>query len=430
MPTFYARAAIILSILTPVAAIASRSSSAVVFYAFVALSLAALAHNGLRRFPGTAPAYPWLVAFALAAPLVSIAVTDMHVYGLRGSELEKGLRFALALPVLWLLIRVPARSLRQLQWGLIAAACIASLMIIVNVLLTHTDDPRAVIAQIGAHYNAVTAANLTLLFGVSALMTLPWTLSAWPSAERIVKILAFVLSVVATLLSGTRSSWMLLPICLLSLFLGREMKARTRLAWLVGGVLVLALAGVALYEVNQRFLEIASDVQQFDNGHLKDTSVGIRMQLWQAALHIFREHPWLGIGLANFRDALHDLAAQGVITQFVAENFGEPHNDLLGALAGYGLLGLVSMMALYWLPAAWFYRRLQTVSPDMRAAVRIGLLLCLGYTAFSLTEMMFRNMRSVPIYSTMVVILMAASRARTQEVNQDVPELDGQGFAK
>jgi O-antigen ligase len=86
---------------------------------------------------------------------------------------------------------------------------------------------------------------------------------------------------------------------------------------------------------------------------------------------------------------------------------------MLGALAGYGLLGLLSILALYLIPAAIFWRRSASADPVVHVGAQIGMLFCLGYFVFSLSEMMFRNMRSVPIYAVTVVVLFALTSART-----------------
>jgi O-antigen ligase len=85
---------------------------------------------------------------------------------------------------------------------------------------------------------------------------------------------------------------------------------------------------------------------------------------------------------------------------------------MLAALSGYGLLGLLSILTLYLLPAAIFFRRLASDDRVIRVGAQLGLLFCLGYCAFSLTEMMFRNMRSVPNYSLIVVTLIALTTPR------------------
>ena len=104
------------------------------------------------------------------------------------------------------------------------------------------------------------------------------------------------------------------------------------------------------------------------------------------------------------------------MTQEVVDGFGEPHNDLLAAMAGYGLLGLLSMLALYLVPAGVFFRRLASDDRVIRVGAQMGLLFCLSYCAFSMTEMMFRNMRSVPTYALIMVALIALTTARPQRV--------------
>ena len=116
--------------------------------------------------------------------------------------------------------------------------------------------------------------------------------------------------------------------------------------------------------------------------------------------------------MPNFRPELVKMAEQGTVTKLVSTDFGEPHNDYLGALAGYGLLGILSIFALYFVPAAVFMRRMRSDDVVVRVGAQLGLLFCLGYSVFSLSEMMFRNMRSVPIYAVTVVLLYALTTVR------------------
>ena len=91
---------------------------------------------------------------------------------------------------------------------------------------------------------------------------------------------------------------------------------------------------------------------------------------------------------------------------------------MLGALSGYGVLGLLTILILYLVPAAVFFRRLASDDRVIRVGAQLGLLFCLGFCAFSLTEMMFRNMRSVPNYSLIVVTLIALTTPRAAQAAQ------------
>ena len=247
-----------------------------------------------------------------------------------------------------------------------------------------------------------------------SIVTLPWTLTRWARFEAALKIFALPLTLAAVWVSQTRSSWGLLPVCgLVFLLAKRGWTVRKKAIFVACIAAVLAVGAVAAWHAKgTRWTEAASDVSLFTENKERDTSVGIRMQLWHASWLMFKQSPLVGVGVPNFRPELVKMAEQGTVTKLVSTDFGEPHNDYLGALAGYGLLGILSIFALYFVPAAVFMRRMRSDDVVVRVGAQLGLLFCLGYSVFSLSEMMFRNMRSVPIYAVTVVLLYALTTVR------------------
>ena len=399
-----------LVLLVPALALASPVGGPAIVYLAGLISLAALAANAIRHYEPMDFRALWPMAVALLLPLACMFITSAARNVWSGSELEKLVRFALGVPVLWLLLRAPRPWLKQIQWSLLAGALAGSAMLIV----TMTWWDRSMVAEIGGRYNAVAFANLTLLFGMMSLLTLGWGASTrWPRAETALKLLAAALSVWATWLSETRSSWMLLPILAVVVLLGlRGWSRRHKVYCALALGLVLAVTAAGIWNFSSRMQMTKTELQGFTTSADRDTSFGIRLQLWHASLLMFEKSPIVGIGPNNFRGELAQLEKQGVVSREVVEGFGEPHNDLLAALSGYGLLGLASILALYLVPAAIFLRRLASDDRVIRVGAQIGLLFCLGYCAFSLTEMMFRNMRSVPTYSLIVVALIALTTPR------------------
>jgi O-antigen ligase len=134
-------------------------------------------------------------------------------------------------------------------------------------------------------------------------------------------------------------------------------------------------------------------------------------------MDIFYENPWLGIGRrADFQPALIARVDQGMILPYVAQDWGEPHSDMIMILATQGLIGGLSLLLIYFAPAVIFVRRLASKqSMNTRVAAAMGLALCLGFAIFGLTELMFRGMRTIGFYSVMVGCLLALSEPR-QEV--------------
>ncbi|MBR8653397.1 O-antigen ligase family protein [Achromobacter sp. Marseille-Q0513] len=412
MPMFFSRSAALLALLVPALALISAAGGPAVLYLAGLLALVAWAMNVARRWQSFDFQDLMPMVVALGAPFAAMLVSCLWLGVWSGSEIEKLLRFALAIPVCWLLLRAPRQWLMQVQWSLLFAAYAGSLLLIV--IMLRSEMGRYGIGEFGGRYNAVAFADLTLMFATLSLMTLPWQLTRWPKTEAALKILVVPLALTGVWLSQTRSSWVLLPVYGLVFLLGRRAWTLRQKAACLGVVaIVLCVAAFSIWNAKQsRWKEAVSDLALYAQKADRDTSVGTRIQLWHASWLMFKQNPLVGVGVANFRSELAKLAEQDIVTKTVAADYGEPHNDFLGALAGYGLLGVLSMLALYFVPAVVFWRRMRSDDPVIQAGAQMGMLFCLGYALFSLSEMMFRNMRSVPIYAVTVVLLYALTTVR------------------
>jgi O-antigen ligase len=416
VPRLYVSLTTWLVLLVPALALTSPVGGPAVLYLSALIALTALAMNAIKHYEPMEFGALWPMSLALLLPLACMLLTSSVRGVWSNSELEKLLRFALALPVLWVLLRAPRQWLKHVQWTILAGALAGSALLIVTMAISG----RGAMVEVGGRYNAVAFANMTLLFGGMTLLSLGWGASTrWPRIETGVKLLAVALTIYATWQSETRSSWMLLPILGLVFLLGlRNWRRRHKVYCALAVCVALIASAAAIWTFSSRMHEISKDLQGFSTAADRDTSFGIRLQLWHASVLMFEKSPIVGIGPSKFREELRELQAQGIVTQEVVDGFGEPHNDLLAALSGYGLLGFLSILALYLLPAAVFFRRLASDDRVIRVGAQLGLLFCLGYCAFSLTEMMFRNMRSVPTYSLIVVTLIALTTARPQRAGR------------
>ncbi|OWT75844.1 MULTISPECIES: O-antigen ligase [unclassified Achromobacter] len=415
MPTrHYLLCATVLALLVCAAALVSAAAGPVLLYLTALLGLIAMAINvrsGRESFQVGTP-----LVVAMCAPLAVMLASSVVHGQWSASEFEKLSRFALALPVAWLLLRAERRWLRYIQWAFLFSAYAGSLMLIV--IVSTNELGRMAVSEYGGRYNAVAFADLTLFFGFAATMTMPWSSSPWPRLENALKAAASPIAIYAVWLSQTRSSWVLVGVLALVIFLGNSHWSRRAKAGFTVVALAVVMTGMAIswYSASSRMSAAWSDVQRFEHQD-RDTSVGIRLQLWHASWLMFKQSPLLGVYPSNFRAELVRLEQRGVVTPTVVEGYGEPHNDFLNALAGYGLLGLLTVCALYFIPAWLFLRRLRHPDESVRTAARIGLLFTLGYACFSLTEMMFRNMRSVPIYGVTLVVLYALAYPRPARIS-------------
>jgi O-antigen ligase len=118
---------------------------------------------------------------------------------------------------------------------------------------------------------------------------------------------------------------------------------------------------------------------------------------------MFVEHPFFGVGRAQFNPALNELIARGVISPNM-HGFFHAHNELLNALATQGVVGAATLFLLYALPFAFFLRCLRGHDAS-RAHALAGLLLVLAYADFGLTQVLFAHHIGAAFYAVTVSCL-------------------------
>ena len=97
----------------------------------------------------------------------------------------------------------------------------------------------------------------------------------------------------------------------------RQWQSRTKLIFVAAAVAILAvLAALSWHSKESRWKIMVSDVNRYEQ-HDRDTSVGIRIQLWKASWMMFKESPLVGVGVPNFRPELVKLQKQGVVLSLI-----------------------------------------------------------------------------------------------------------------
>ncbi len=125
----------------------------------------------------------------------------------------------------------------------------------------------------------------------------------------------------------SRTLWISLPIGLIAwIFLAMKGKR----AWIVGGALALAVAGVSQHPVIQ---------QRFHDGIGSDT----RFTLWRTNLTFLAERPLTGIGWHHTEEmsGYYLMEKSGKSDVFA----GHAHNNLLDLLGGAGIFGALAWLA-------------------------------------------------------------------------------------
>jgi len=118
-----------------------------------------------------------------------------------------------------------------------------------------------------------------------------------------------------------------------------NLNIKSLLIILFSSILILFLAFNNSQIFKDRVFETINDVQKFSEE--KNTSLGLRVQYAIYSFEIFRENPLIGVGTGDFSDEFKKI--NKVNNVFITN----PHNNYLFVLGQFGILGLISMLYIF-----------------------------------------------------------------------------------
>lgn len=195
--------------------------------------------------------------------------------------------------------------------------------------------------------NPIYFGGLALAFGLMLLARVhDHRLSIWP---RLLAVLAIIMAISASTLSGSRGAWLVMPL-LLPLYLvtlGSEQKHWKRWGTALALVLIAALIMFnPVTPMGERAGEAVSDLGRILAGEQAEGTLGRRVVMWQIGWQTFIDHPLRGTGPGGFRAALEQAVAAGYPEpDYLA--YRHPHSAYLSALSHAGLFGLLSLLLLF-----------------------------------------------------------------------------------
>lgn len=389
----------------PSIAVLVHGGASAVFLAAAAVSLLVLLRDARRGFPGfVLQRGDIALCVALAGPLAAVIVSSAWHGHVVARTWDSPARFLAGIP-LFLVLRKQGKDV--LKWADLSFALGALASFALAVLMPRDwGDGR-----IGSPFlNPIHFGDTALVLGVLSVISLNW----WrkdPRVVRVLKVAALFAGLGASLLSGSRGGWIAVPVVAVLVVVARGRgKSWRRNALLVLSVIVVLAATYALSStVRDRMDEISSDISTYAQGN-KDTSVGIRLQLYEAAFRLIERQPVFGLGDDGFRDQMTSLAQQGMITPLAARfGEGETHNQLLAYSANYGVIGGILLLGIYVVPIWYFGLRLNAPVVATRLAALMGLAFAVSFLIFGMTVETFDLKSTVSFYVAVTVVLAAAA---------------------
>lgn len=342
---------------------------------------------------------PEWTAYVAAMFLLSVAilVSQLVHRNVAAHPHDAVSRYWLAIPIFLLLQRLPLRVFAVLQYAFPIGA--------IGGLLMAKSGDRMFIATM----DSIHLGDFELILGMLSLFSLNWFGRDIP-ALRLLKILGCVAGIWASLASGSRGGWLAIPLFIGFFFYFRMGKVSLKMivASLFAAALTITASYLTVDTFHQRVDEFARDVMIFDQGN-RDTSTGVRWQLYKAAADVFYHHPFAGVGPEGFASEMQPMVETGKLTLAAAQlGRGEVHNDILSKAAGMGVLGLIAILASYLVPLRLFWRATKSGHEQIRRSGILGVVFVGGIFVFGLTVEFLNLAMATAFYSFTVAVLLAA----------------------
>lgn len=354
----------------------------------------------------------WLFAMAMSGLLVATFISQSYWLNYSAHEYDAISRYWLAIPIFIWFSSLRPYTFTALQYAFPVAA-------IVGFFISSPAYGGAGRAT-SAVLDPIHFGGLELLLGFLSLLTINW-FGRDHKILILLKCAGFLAGVGASVASGSRGGWLAIPVLLLlMLYIYRRHLSWKRLSALI---LVIFASAVLMYEQHdffkQRLDELTSEIQisrpEDQAGNL-DTSFGVRLQLYHAAIMIFLDNPFVGAGPQGFALQMQPMQAAGIITPMAAAmGRGEVHNDILSKAAGMGLPGLIAILALYAVPFRLFWKVSNSRFREVRRAGLLGSTFVSAIAIFGLTVEFLNLTMAAAFYAFTVAVLLAASNAFSRE---------------
>ncbi|WP_233268192.1 O-antigen ligase family protein [Vibrio metschnikovii] len=174
---------------------------------------------------------------------------------------------------------------------------------------------------------------------------------------KIIPAITFLLATFCVVLSQTRGIWLAL-LCAMIIIIAYSIKNNKH--WMrIGVTIILATVSISYMmkdTISQRIEQTRVEIERIESGDLA-SSIGLRLQMWQAATEIAKVNPWFGVG-SDHKNILIALVEEGKLQESIGEFHPDHyHNQFFENLAKMGIIGLILTILLMLTPIIYAIRK-------------------------------------------------------------------------
>jgi O-antigen ligase len=255
--------------------------------------------------------------------------------------------------------------------------------------------------------------NISMSLGVFCLCGFLWCRAKGERRRSYFYLLSTLAGLTGSFLSGTRGGWILLPLVVISiLFFYRSAISKRDKYWLL--LIFIATSAIMFTPqtgVISRIYEARSDIVKYIDGSERNTSLGIRFQLWQSAWDSFVDKPIFGWGQDGLQASKKQQQEEGIITEFIYNFNYHAHNQYLEDMAKRGLIGLSSLLGILCIPMIIARSKMTgvVVTSSVFCGLTVVMAICLTTIDYNLSQAYFAHNSGITFFIFSLVLALSVS---------------------
>lgn len=346
------------------------------------------------------------------------AVMEVFYHQIGTKELDRPSRFLAAILVLPLLLKYtlkPAYFWAGISLGGFFAGSIAVWQVTIMGL-----------SRAEGHTQIIQFGDISMLLSLLSL-----TAAGWAGKQTGARLwygllaLGFLGGAAGSVLSGSRGGWIAFLPCLVIIFWGFRDRVNFKTVSLSAAIIIIITTVTWLSPqsaLKARTVQAFDEFATYVSGENVRTSVGSRLEMWEAAMIIGAEKPLLGWGSIQYEVRKAEYIAQGRFSDRIGF-YTHAHNELFDAWSKRGAFGLAALVLLFLLPAIAFYKGFSEKNSATRSLAMAGVIVSGASALFSMSQGFFSHNSGAMVYPFMVVILWALfQQSRKDNNNEGQPE--------
>ena len=247
--------------------------------------------------------------------------------------------------------------------------------------------------------------------GIAALLALwaiHFSLSSQNKRTKVFFGFLSILPMISLALTQSRGVWIAF-LCALVVLTWRQYKLNVKKTLILGVSIIVATFMFSNSFIEKRIEKTQYEFEQIRQGNM-NTSIGLRLQMWEASLKLADGNWWLGLGKRHY-SKLDQLYKQHEISKSLFRfNPAHYHNQFIDSIVKSGIIGLFFLLLLFLLPLYL----VRTSDKNTKNMVRAVIIL---YIIMGLTDVPFYNGQTFILYVFTILILLGRNN---QPENQNI----------